>query len=73
MCPVAGLLAIAVFHALVFLVGLYAGRRSRGDDGSSGRRMPILLDVVTMTATWVGGGYINGTPEAVYDSARSVR
>ncbi|MBN1346766.1 MAG: sodium:solute symporter family protein [Phycisphaerae bacterium] len=77
MYPVAGLLAIALFYALVFLVGLYAGRRSRGDEGSSGllvagRRMPILLGVVTMTATWVGGGYINGTAEAVYDSARGL-
>ena len=26
----------------------------------------IVVGVFTMTATWVGGGYINGTAEAIY-------
>ena len=27
-----------------------------------------FVGVFTMTATWVGGGYINGTAEAVYNA-----
>ncbi|KAH6946160.1 hypothetical protein HPB50_011913 [Hyalomma asiaticum] len=30
------------------------------------RHMPLLLGITSMTATWVGGGYLNGTAEAVY-------
>ncbi|KAH6933302.1 hypothetical protein HPB50_014015 [Hyalomma asiaticum] len=30
------------------------------------RHLPLLLGVGSMTATWVGGGYLNGTAEAVY-------
>ncbi|XP_077534283.1 high-affinity choline transporter 1-like [Haemaphysalis longicornis] len=30
------------------------------------REMPIFLGIGSMTATWVGGGYLNGTAEAVY-------
>jgi len=29
--------------------------------------MPALIGIFTMTATWVGGGYIIGTSEAVFD------
>ncbi|KAH6934386.1 hypothetical protein HPB50_024027 [Hyalomma asiaticum] len=31
-------------------------------------RLPVLLGIFSMTATWVGGGYLNGTAEAVYSS-----
>ncbi|XP_077508336.1 high-affinity choline transporter 1-like [Amblyomma americanum] len=30
------------------------------------RSLPLFLGVASMTATWVGGGYLNGTAEAVY-------
>ncbi|KAH8040979.1 hypothetical protein HPB51_013379 [Rhipicephalus microplus] len=30
------------------------------------RHLPLVLGVGSMTATWVGGGYLNGTAEAVY-------
>ncbi|XP_040074192.2 high-affinity choline transporter 1-like [Ixodes scapularis] len=32
----------------------------------AGRKISIYVSVLTMTATWVGGGYINGTAEVVY-------
>ena len=32
------------------------------------RSMPVWIGVFTMSATWVGGGYINGTAEATYGS-----
>ena len=71
------LLSIVVFYLLIFLVGVYAGRKRGGGETSgdlllAGRKMPVLIGVFTMTATWVGGGYINGTAEAVYDSARGL-
>ncbi|XP_077564409.1 uncharacterized protein LOC144179857 [Haemaphysalis longicornis] len=31
------------------------------------RRVPLALGVTSMTATWVGAGYMNGTAEAVFD------
>ena len=32
------------------------------------RDISMLVGIFTMTATWVGGGYINGTAEEVYVS-----
>ncbi|XP_075534972.1 high-affinity choline transporter 1-like [Dermacentor variabilis] len=31
------------------------------------RRVPLTLSFLSMTATWVGGGYLNGTAEAVFN------
>ena len=32
----------------------------------AGRNIGMFVGIFTMTATWVGGGYINGTAEGVY-------
>jgi len=32
----------------------------------AGRNIGMFVGIFTMTATWVGGGYINGTSEAIY-------
>ncbi len=32
----------------------------------AGRNIGIFVGIFTMTATWVGGGYINGTAEVVF-------
>lgn len=74
---ISSLVGMGVFYTLVFLVGVYASRRRTADRGSAelmvaGRNLPIVVGMLTMTATWVGGGYINGTAEAVYDSARGL-
>jgi high affinity choline transporter 7 len=71
------LISIAVFYLLIFAVGIYASRRRGGEDSSAnlllaGRGMPLVIGVMTMTATWVGGGYINGTAEAIYDSKQGI-
>jgi len=34
----------------------------------AGRRLGLAVGVFTMTATWVDGGYLNGTAEATYGS-----
>lgn len=62
-----GFLAMGFFYALVFALGTYAAGL-RKDEGISGmmladRSVPLWLAIFTMSATWVGGGYINGTAE----------
>lgn len=73
----AGIAAMAVLYLAVFGVGVWAGRRApppRSDDDAlhelllAGRSLPLWVGLLTMTATWVGGGYINGTAERTYSS-----
>lgn len=67
-----GIVAIAVLYVAVFLVGVWASKR--GEEGSdaleelmlAGRGLPLWVGLLTMTATWVGGGYINGTAEQTF-------
>lgn len=64
-----GLIFMLVFFFVVYYIGAYtAGRRSTGLEGMmlAGRSTPIWVGMFSMSATWVGGGYINGTAEAVY-------
>ncbi|XP_074839351.1 high affinity choline transporter 1 [Carettochelys insculpta] len=72
---VEGLVAIIVFYLAILLVGIWAAWKTKhsGSDGDrreaiivGGRDIGLLVGGFTMTATWVGGGYINGTAEAVY-------
>lgn len=65
-----GLWCMIIFYAAVFWVGVYFP--SKRDTGSTsdlllaGRKMPLWIALFTMTATWVCGGYINGTAENIY-------
>ena len=63
-----GLVVILLFYALIFFVGIWAARRSRDDHSEdfllAGRKLPLWIAMLTMAATWLGGGYINGTAEA---------
>lgn len=34
----------------------------------AGRNIGVFVGIFTMTATWVGGGYINGTAEVIYST-----
>lgn len=68
---VVGLISIIFFYVLILLVGLWAARKSKNDDDVdevmlAGRNIGLLVGIFTMTATWVGGGYINGTAEMLY-------
>ncbi|OCT95236.1 high affinity choline transporter 1 [Xenopus laevis] len=74
---VEGLVAIIIFYLAILFVGIWAAWRTknlRGDGDPregiivGGRDIGLLVGAFTMTATWVGGGYINGTAEAVYVS-----
>ncbi|KAM6979954.1 high-affinity choline transporter 1-like [Aplochiton taeniatus] len=74
---VEGLVSIAFFYLLILCVGIWAAWKnkhsgeSEGTDRSEtimvgGRDIGLFVGGFTMTATWVGGGYINGTAEYVY-------
>ncbi|XP_072143768.1 high-affinity choline transporter 1-like [Dermacentor andersoni] len=79
---VPGLVAIVFFYLVILVVGIWAGRKGGGQEKDSqnvtigdqsnimlaGRNIGLFVGVFTMTATWVGGGYINGTAELVYVS-----
>lgn len=70
------LASIASFYLLIFGVGVWSSRQGRESTSTglllAGRKLPLVVGVLTMTATWVGGGYINGTAESVYDTARGL-
>jgi len=72
----AGILMIGAFYALFFAVGSLANRRCRTVSSEefllAGRNLPLWVGILTMTATWVGGGYLNGTAEAVADPSRGL-
>ncbi|XP_070694325.1 high-affinity choline transporter 1-like [Pempheris klunzingeri] len=70
-----GLVAIVIFYVLILFVGIWAAWKNKnsahgGDRSESimvgGRDIGLFVGGFTMTATWVGGGYINGTAEYVY-------
>ncbi|XP_048763869.1 high-affinity choline transporter 1-like [Ostrea edulis] len=68
---VPGLIAVIIFYILILIIGLWAARRTKGETNSenimlAGRNIGAFVGVFTMTATWVGGGFINGTAETVY-------
>lgn len=56
------------FYGLIFFAGAYAAQLDRNNNSLismmlAGRSLPLALAIFTMSATWVGGGYINGTAE----------
>jgi solute carrier family 5 (high affinity choline transporter), member 7 len=64
------LLAMALFYAATYWLGRWAARRSETGNFTdmvvAGRRLGLGVGVFTMTATWVDGGYVNGTAEQTY-------
>mgnify|MGYP002624111801 FL=1 len=60
-------IAMLLFYTLIFAVGAYASTLHTSDGAKSmmlaGRSMPLYLAIFTMSATWIGGGFINGTAE----------
>lgn len=74
----AGIAAVAVFYLVILFVGMLAAwkQRKAGRGTSSPeenimlakRDLGLFVGVLTMTATWVGGGYVNGSAEAVFSN-----
>lgn len=64
-----GFAAMIAFYAFFYWLGAtVAGRRSTSLEGMmlAGRSMPLWIGLFTMTATWVGGGYVAGTAEFTF-------
>ncbi|SDW30165.1 solute carrier family 5 (high affinity choline transporter), member 7 [Marininema mesophilum] len=64
-----GLIFMLFFFFIIYFIGVYAGNKNdTGLQGMmlAGRSIPLWIGMFSMSATWVGGGYINGTAEATY-------
>lgn len=66
-------IAVVVMYATFLVVGWRASRKAKQGTAAdlivAGRTMPMWIAALTMTATWVDGGYLLGTTEAVYHSS----
>ncbi|XP_029135218.2 high affinity choline transporter 1-like isoform X2 [Labrus bergylta] len=78
-----GLVSIGVFYMIVLGTGIWASRKSKREEKKctgkrsevtmvGGRNLNIWVSIFTMTATWVGGGYILGNAEVVYDPTKGL-
>lgn len=67
-----GVAATVALYAAFLIVGWIAGRKAREGTAAellvAGRSMPLWIATLTMTATWVDGGYLLGTAEAALKS-----
>ncbi|XP_061913953.1 high-affinity choline transporter 1-like [Entelurus aequoreus] len=73
-----GVSVMMLFYLLVLAIGVWASfksrreaKKGRGDETEmallGNRGINLAVGIFTMTATWVGGGFIVGTAEAVYN------
>ncbi|XP_030576349.1 high-affinity choline transporter 1-like [Archocentrus centrarchus] len=78
-----GLLSIGVFYIIILGTGIWASRKSKREEKKcsgtcsevtmvGGRNLSVCVSVFTMTATWVGGGYILGNAEIVYNPTKGL-
>ena len=68
-----GFLSMLFFYGIVFFIGSYVAVRKGGKETEedvmlAGRSIPLWIAIFTMSATWIGGGYINGAAEATFSS-----
>ncbi|MGB0863043.1 MAG: sodium:solute symporter family protein [Saprospiraceae bacterium] len=63
-----GYISMMFFYILIFYFGTFLARKKEGSDDLmlGGRKMPLWIAIFTMSATWIGGGYINGTAESTF-------
>ncbi|XP_071320208.1 high-affinity choline transporter 1-like isoform X2 [Trachinotus anak] len=78
-----GLIMMVAFYLLVLGIGIWASVKSKKMDKNSqgvqmevsflaNRSVSLIVGVFTMTATWVGGAFINGIAESVYDPTKGL-
>ncbi|NCC59181.1 MAG: sodium:solute symporter family protein, partial [Synergistales bacterium] len=63
------LLFVGGYLVLLVLMGLFLGKREVGNSDDfmvAGRRLPLLVLVGTLLATWVGGGTVTGSANFIY-------
>ncbi|XP_063077525.1 high affinity choline transporter 1-like [Engraulis encrasicolus] len=78
---VPGLITLLGFYAVVLATGIWASRRAKAKVTTGtvtevtllgGRTIGMAVGVFTMTATWVGGGFILGVAETVYTPGKGL-
>ncbi|XP_074652985.1 high-affinity choline transporter 1-like [Tubulanus polymorphus] len=71
---IAGIVLLIVLYLTVLIVGIVAARKFKTDPATTspvernvvaGRNLSTVVGIFTMTATTVGGGFLNGTAESV--------
>ncbi|XP_068446852.1 high-affinity choline transporter 1-like [Clinocottus analis] len=78
-----GLIMMIIFYLLVLGIGIWASVKSKKMEKNTqggqvefsflaNRSVSLVVGVFTMTATWVGGGFIIGVAESVYDPTRGL-
>ena len=60
----ATLILVTLFYALTLLVSSYGNKFAITKNGKT--TLPLGVGIFTMAATWIGGGFINGTAESSY-------
>lgn len=59
--------SIVCLYVVIFILGvfsnLFASKQAAEDALLANRSIPLFIAVFTMSATWIGGGYINGSAE----------
>ena len=64
------LACMGILYAGTYWLGIWASKRAQAgsfrDMVLAGQRLGLGIGVCTMTATWVDGGYVNGTAEQAY-------
>lgn len=74
---------MAAFYSVVLAIGLWASRKARQEEKKcrgdisevamvGGRNLNLCVSIFTMTATWVGGGYIVGCAEVIYNPQKGL-
>ena len=61
-------LSMSFFYAAVYFVAVFSVDTRVNDHMLADRSLPLWLAVFTMSATWVGGGFINGSAEYAYST-----
>ncbi|KAM4552943.1 high affinity choline transporter 1-like isoform 1-T1 [Fundulus diaphanus] len=80
---VPGLVSVIIFYVCILGCGVWGSRKSKKVENKctgpkseisivGGRNINMLVGIFTMTATWVGGGYIMGTTESVYSPSQGL-
>ncbi|XP_006792966.1 high-affinity choline transporter 1-like isoform X2 [Neolamprologus brichardi] len=80
---ISGLIMMVIFYLLVLGIGIWASLKSKKMEKNSAggqmevsflanRRVTLAVGVFTMTATWVGGAFIIGVAETVYDPTKGL-
>lgn len=67
-----GVCVTMLMYVVFLLIGWYASKKVKKGTAAemlvAGRSMPLIMATLTMTATWVDGGYILGTAESTFTS-----